>query len=329
MTDELKPPLLAPILLGLIPKQRVTVGAAFRLDLNDYIQNTRPGDDEEDGGEDPSNGLLYTVEVENTESMPFNLDYTITGEIYGQVRPPALTGSPYQIVVTVSNGSELPLVTSFELTILPALNPEDEWSIDEAVADEFDNEANLNAEEELELFKNLKETSEKEGRFTEEKQAIWEAILQGQTIPELKELMDRPISHHEIYYLLSRISYFVIWDANNSAPAGALQALVLKGASELFNVYDRGSCIVATPKQLFDHNRTLRHGIHTAQAMAYEVFQRGWKVEFGGFDKMVRAAWVEFELLSQKFGKPVSYSYFQPTPQDVETLNQAQSLRMK
>lgn len=321
MTDELKPPLL----LGPIPKQRVAVGAAFRLDLNDYIQNSIT--EEENFGEDPSFSLLYTVEIENQGDLPPDLDYDITGMVYGQCRPPALAATPYRIEVTVSNGSESPLVTYFELEVLPALRPEDEWVEDESLRDEFADAVTLNEEEERELFKTLKEESDKEGTFTEEKQAIWEAILQGQTIPELQALIDRPLSHQEVYYLLSRISYFVIWDANNPAPAGALRALSLQGASEHFNVYDRGSCIVATPKQLFDHNRTLQHGIHTAQAMAREVFQRGWTVEFGGFDKMVRASWIEFELLSQKFGKPVSYSYFQPTPHDVDSLKQAQSLR--
>ncbi|MES2204134.1 MAG: hypothetical protein V4496_02835 [Pseudomonadota bacterium] len=320
MTDELKPPLL----LNPIPKQQVVVGTPFRLDLNEYIQNNFP-EKEDDTSGDTSVGLLYTVETE-VGLLPFDLDYTITGMIYGTCRPPALAQSPYKVVVTVTNGSFEPLVTYFELIVLEALRPEDEWAPDTTLEDEFEQSIQLDAAEEAELLKTLQEDA---SGFSEEKRAIWEAIIQGQSIPELKELMDRPISHQEIYYLLSRISYFVIWDANNSAPAGVLQALALKGASEMFNVYDRGSCIVATPKQLFDHNRTLKHGVETAQAMANEVFQRGWRVEFGGFDKMVRAAWVEFELLSQKFGKPVSYSYFNPSSQDVDSLKQAQSLRMK
>ena len=322
MTTELT----SPILLKPIPKQQVAVGTAFRLDLNDYVQNSASNNDF-DEDDDASNGLLYTLELENTGGLPFDLDYTITGVLYGQLRPTALANSPYKIEVTVANGTGFPLITSIELEVLPAVRPEDEWTLNEALEDEFKG-AVLGEEEELELFKALQEESEKEGAFTEEKQAIWEAILQGQTIPELQALLNRPITHQEIYYLLSRISYFVIWDANNSAPAGALHALSLKGASEQFNVYDRGSCIVATPKQLFDHNRTLLNGIQTAQAMAREVFQRGWKVEFGGFDKMVRAAWVEFELLSQKFEKPVSYSYFNPSPQDVDSLQQAKNLQL-
>lgn len=323
MTDELK----SPLLLRPIPAQKIAVGATFRLDLNEYIQNNLPERDD-DMPDDTSAGLLYTIETEDG-FLPLDLDYTITGLVYGVCRPPALALSPYKIIVTVSNGSDTPLVTHFDLSVLPALSPEDEWAPDNTMLDEFEKSFQLDEDEERALLEALKAESEKNGVFTEEKQAIWEAIIQGQEIPELKALMDRPISHEEIYYLLSRMSYFVIWDANNSAPAGALQALALKGASELFNVYDRGSCLVATPKQLFDHNRTLRHGVLTAQAMANEVFQRGWRVEFGGFDKMVRAAWVEFELLSQQFGKPVSYSYFQPSPQDVDSLRQAQSLRIK
>lgn len=320
MTDELKP----PVLREPIPNQQIAVGAAFRLDLNEYIQNPASESDD-DLLEDVSGGLLYTVETEDG-ILPAGLDYTITGLVYGKCRPTALAQSSYKVLVTVTNNSETPLIAHFEIKVLPALSPEDEWSPDTTLADEFEQSFQLDEEEERELLTVLESESE---QISEEKRSIWEAIIQGQAIPELKSLIDRPITHEEIYYLLSRMSYFVIWNANNSAPAGELRKLVLKGASEMFNVYDRGSCIVATPKQLFDHNRTLRHGVDTAQAMAREVFQRGWKVEFGGFDKMVRAAWVEFELLSQQFGKPVSYSYFEPSPQDVDSLKQAQSFRIK
>jgi hypothetical protein len=324
MSDELKP----PILLKAIPKQRVTVGAAFRLDLTEYVQNSIT--EEENFGEDVAIGLLYSVENEDDDVLPPDLDYTITGEVYGQLRPPALEYSPYQLKVTVSNGSEEPLETTFELEVLPALTEEDAWSIDESLADEFSDEVMLTEEEEQELFKTLKEEAEKTaGQFTEEKQAIWQAILQGQTIPEIQSLMDRPITHQEIYYLLGRMAYFVIWDAHNPAPAGELYPLRLQGIEEHFNVYDRGSCIVATPKHLFDHNRTLLHAVNVSQAMAHEVFKRGWTVEFGGFDKMVRAAWVEFELLSEKYEKPVKYSYFNPSPHDVDILIQAKNIRLK
>lgn len=83
---------------------------------------------------------------------------------------------------------------------------------------------------------------------------------------------------------------------------------------------------MATPRHLFDHARTLSHAVQTAQAMAREVFNRGWKVEFGGFDKMVRAAWVEFEALSQKFNKAVDYFEFTPSPQDYDALQHMRSM---
>lgn len=327
MTDEQKSPESSPVLIKPIPVQRVTVGQSFRLDLNEYIQARLPPE-EDDLPESDSSGLLYTIETEDG-LLPFDLDYTITGMIYGACRPPALVSSPYKVNVMATDSLGQNLTTQFNLEVLPAARPEDAWTPDTTLEDEFEQSIQLQTAEEEALLDELREAEAKEGHFSEEKKAIWEAIIQGQTIPELKELIDRPISHQEIYYLLSRISYFVIWDANNPAPAGELHPLTLKGASDLFNVYDRGSCIVATPKQLFDHDRTLRHGIQTAQAMAGEVFLRGWRVEFGGFDKMVRAAWVEFELLSEKFGKPVAYSYFNPSEHDRDSLRQAQSVRMK
>jgi len=323
MPTELRP----PILRTPIPKQRVAVGVPYRLDLTEYIENSLT--EEESFGDDVAIALLYSIDVENGDNLPPDLDYTITGQIYGQLRSPALEHSPYVINITVTNGGLESLKTQFELEVLPPITPDDEWKVDESLEDEFAAEIKLSHEEQQSLYDALEQAeAEKNHQFTEEKQDIWQAILQGQSIPELTALLDRPITHQEVYYLLSRVAYFVIWDANNANPAGPLSALALKNASEHFHVYDRGSCIVATPKHLFDHTRTLFDAVKTAQAIAQEVFQRGWAVEFGGFDKMVRAAWVEFELLSQKHTKTVEYSYFNPTAHDVESLNQAKRVRL-
>ncbi|MCD8542856.1 MAG: hypothetical protein LRY69_05555 [Gammaproteobacteria bacterium] len=252
MPTELRPPILrAPI-----PKQRVAVGVPYRLDLTEYIENSLT--EEENFGDDVAIALLYSMDVENGDNFPPDLDYTITGHIYGQLRLPALENSPYVINITVTNGGLESLKTQFELEVLPPIQPDDEWTVDESLEDEFAAEIKLSDEEQQSLYDDLEQAeAEKNHQFTEEKQDIWQAILQGQSIPELTALLDRPITHQEVYYLLSRVAYFVIWDANNANPAGPLSALALKNASEHFHVYDRGSCIVATPKHLFDHGRTL------------------------------------------------------------------------
>lgn len=325
MSDEfiLKPPLLKE----LIPKQIVTVGSPFRLDLNEYIENSIKEEDLH--GEDPSLRLLYTIHLENKENLPYDLEYTIGGQIYGQLRPTALNHSPYLIHVVVDNGAKESLKTAFELEVLPAKTEEEAWSIDEELNREFSNDLNLTPEEEKALYQALEEQEKKESTFTDEKQAIWQALLKGESLPELQALIDRPIQHYEVYYLLSRMAYFVIWNADNPEPAGKMKPLILKEASKHFNIYDRGSCLCATPKQLFDHNRTLFDAIKTAQAMANEVFNRNWSVELGGFDKMVRAAWIELEILSEKANKSVHYAYFYPSPHDLDSLNQTKNIRLK
>ncbi len=319
---ELKP----PILVRPISKQQVTIGSVFRLNLSDYVENSLSPSDNDEG---LSAGMLYSVGLDNDDPLPPGLDYTITGQIYGQLGREALANSPYLMSVSVSNGAIEPLEISFELEVLPALRPEEEYSIDQALKEEFADQLILTAEEERELFNTLKEQEEKIiGQFTEERQAMWQAVLDGQSIPEIESLLNRSVTHQEVYYLLARMAYFVIWDASNPAPAGKLYPLSLIATDKHFHIYDRGSCLVATPKHLFDHNRTLLHAVKVAQAMAHEVFKRGWTVEFGGFDKMVRAAWIELELLAQKHEKPVRYSYFNPSPHDLDTLNQAKSIRL-
>ncbi len=249
MSKELK----APVLLKPVPKQQVRVSEPYRLDLTEYVQNSYT--QEENYGQDPSIDLLFSAETIKNTQLPPDLEYTVTGQIYGQLRPPALENSPHQIEISVSNGAGENLEFSFELEVLPTSSPEDEWKVDEALVNEFSDEIILSKEEQEALLKALEEEENAKARaFSDQKQEIWAAILQGQSIPELQSLLDRPITHQEVYYLLSRIAHFVIWNAQNPDPAGPLHALLLKNASEHFHVYDRGSCIVATPKHLFDHN---------------------------------------------------------------------------
>jgi hypothetical protein len=150
------------------------------------------------------------------------------------------------------------------------------------------------------------------------KAQVWEALDQRLPIPDLAELYEREISPLEIYYLLERWGIIKIWDAFNLEPPKGKVLLTLDGASQHYNVYDGGSCLVATPVDLFSYERTLEDGLQTARAMAREVYNRGWTIELVGFEKFVRAAWVEIQHLGDKYGKHLEVINFSPTTHDVK-----------
>ncbi len=153
--------------------------------------------------------------------------------------------------------------------------------------------------------------------FTELKKQVWDAVGSSQTIPTL-DAMTRDISPAEIYYLLQRWATLAIWDVYNLEPASEKTLLTLPGVSPHFNVYDRGSCLVGSPKDLFSYKRSLEDGLMTARAMADEVQKRGWTIELSGFNKLVRAAWVQLQVNGSKNGKYLEVLHFTPNPNDVK-----------
>ena len=158
------------------------------------------------------------------------------------------------------------------------------------------------------------------------------AKAEGENIPtpELDDLLNRPVTILDVYYLLERWATLKVWDAFNLDPPGPLKPLKLAGASPHYNIYDRGSCIVAIPRDLFSHERTLVDGIRTAQAVAREVYRRSWTVELVGFDKLTRATWVELQHLGVRFGKQLEIVNYQPTSDDLKVYYiQTHDIRMQ
>lgn len=149
------------------------------------------------------------------------------------------------------------------------------------------------------------------------KSQVWEALEKNLPIPELGALLERPITPLEINYILERWAIIIIWDAFNLDPPGDKHLITLEGSSEHYNVYDRGSCIVAAPKDLYTFNRTLEDSLQTARAVAREVFKRGWTIEMAGYFKLTRAAWIEIQHLNDKFGKNLEIINYNPTPNEV------------
>jgi hypothetical protein len=139
--------------------------------------------------------------------------------------------------------------------------------------------------------------------LTNLKSQIWEALGKNLPLPDMADLINRPITAVEIYYLLQRFGVLTIWDVYNLEPPSTKALLNLPGTNSHYSIYDRGSCLVAAPNDLFSHERTLADALDVSRTLAREVYKRGWTIEFAGFNKMVRGAWVELQLLGDKHGK--------------------------
>lgn len=150
------------------------------------------------------------------------------------------------------------------------------------------------------------------------KSEVWHAIDNNLERPVIQGLLDRAITPLDIYYLLERWGTLTIYDAFNLDTPGDKVPLVLKGVSEHFNVYDRGSCLVAAPKDLFSYERTVDDGLRTARALAREAYQRNWVVELVGFEKYVRSAWVELQLLGDRFGRAAEIINYNASVHDMQ-----------
>jgi hypothetical protein len=160
--------------------------------------------------------------------------------------------------------------------------------------------------------------NDKEQLYSKIKAEVWEALGKNMPLPELGDVLNRPVSLTEVYYLLQLFATLTIWDVYNLEYPGEKTVLKLEGASPHYNVYDRGCCIVGAPKDLYSHERTLEDALNTARAMAREVYKRGWVIEFAGFEKMVRVAWVELQLLADKHGKSLEILHYNPSPSDLK-----------
>lgn len=159
------------------------------------------------------------------------------------------------------------------------------------------------------------------------KSEVWQALEKQLAIPNLDELLAREFTPLDMYYLLERWGLLTIWDAFNLDPPDEKKLLQLAGTSEHYNIYDRGSCLIAAPKDLFSHERTLEDGLQTARVMAKEAYKRGWTVELIGFEKLARAAWIEFQHLSEQHGNRLEVINYEPSKHDLELYDLQVALR--
>ncbi len=226
--------------------------------------------------------MTIRAELANGNALPKGLICTSDGIINGI--PAAGTQGSYKVILTAMNEELDELTAEFDFTINPRMTMDDDKN---------------------QLFKKLKSE-------------VWDALGKNLPLPDMAEILDRPITLTEIYYLLQRFATLTIWDVYNLDYPGEKTVLTLPGASKHYHVYDRGCCIVGAPKELFSHERTLEDALQTARAMAREVYKRGWVIEFAGFDKMVRTAWVELRLMGEENGKFLEVLHYTPTEGDIK-----------
>lgn len=132
----------------------------------------------------------------------------------------------------------------------------------------------------------------------------WERLQQGLPLPNIEEILNRKISKSDIYWLLGRFATLTVWNGDDLSSPQDGKIIIIKGASDKFNVYEfyndnrQAVAIVTSPKELFDHDRTMADAIQTAKAMAHNIKERGWNCEMAGFGIMTVALWMEVQHLN-------------------------------
>jgi hypothetical protein len=225
-----------------------------------------------------------------------------------------------RFVAELKDGASLPngiiCTSSGILSGIPAAHTLGNYEI-HLIAENPDTGAKL--ESEIQLM--IKERIEMGGEaqfYTGLKSQIWDALGKNQPIPELEEFFKHPLTAVEIYYLMQRFATLTIYDVYNLDPPGESHLLDLPGSSPHYKIYDRGSCLIGVPKELFSHERTQLDALITSKVMAREVYKRGWTIELVGFQKMMRAAWVEMQVLGKKQGNFLDVLHYVPTANDLK-----------
>lgn len=227
--------------------------------------------------------VKFSASLKDGQSLPQGLICTENGFLTGI--PAKKTAGTYSAIVSAEN-SEGVIHVDFELTIKPAPVRTDQSYIDQL------------------------------------KTQVWDALQNNLPAPQIQELYNLPITPIEIYYLLERWGTLTFWDAFSLEPPGDKKELTIEGASPHYHVYDRGSCITVAPKDLFSYERTLEDALRTVRAVAREIYKRNWTLELVGFDKFMRAAWLEIQHLNDQYGKRLEVINFQPSLDDVRMYNE-------
>lgn len=235
----------------------------------------------------------FEIEFPKGEKLPEGLEFTEDGLFYGAPAENTARDKPYPLLFIAKSKNTAQLTLSTTLTITPA--------------------------------KVGKEKPKPTEGYTVKE--FWKAFFEGEFL-DLTEILTRKITPLDIYYLLSRFATLTIWNADDLSPTNMGKLITIKNASPDFLVFDFGVALVATPKDLFDHNRTVKQALQTARAMVDECRRRGWNIEMAGFDKMVTAAWVHVQEVNRGLSqnKQMKILHYEPTTADQGVLVNQQRL---
>lgn len=218
-------------------------------------------------------GLQFSAQLSDGRALPKGMICTQDGNLTGI--PAKDTQGAYEVVITARNA---------------------EGSVEEA------------------LFLTIKPSNiEKPASTIDElKAGVWQALEQKLPVPDISDIYNRAVSILDVYYLLERWATLIIWNATDLTPPTQPVLLQVEKLNPHYQLFDRGSCLVASPKDLYSHERTLADALQAARSLADEVYKRDWVIEFAGFEKMIRAAWVELQHLENKHGKRIEILQFDP-----------------
>jgi len=199
--------------------------------------------------------LTFSATLDDGKALPEGLSLSSEGVFSGTAGTETARNLPYQVIMKAEAPDQAPLEFDFSLYI----------------------------------FKTL--TSDEIGELRLE---TWRELADKGALPEnMQEVINRPITPQDVYHLLERFATFTVWNADDLRLASQGEVIEVDGASPHYRVYDFDVCLVATPKELYSHDRVMGDALETARAMIRNVHKRGWNVEFGGFDRMATAAWYE------------------------------------
>ena len=276
-----------------IPSFQANEGIKFDdFDLNEYIKN--PADEP----------TQFTVELADGGSLPKGLICSEEGVFGGTPEKGTARDLPYELLFIAQSENADLLVLSTTLKILPGVEEE------KAEADDIEEEVGEEvSEEDIE--------KRKKGKTIEK---FWKSFTEGKSF-DLEEILTRDISPMDVYYLLGRFGTLTIWNSDDLSPAAKGYLIELDDSSSHYLVFDFKVALVATPKDLFDYDRTIDASLKTARAMTREIHKRAWNIEMAGFDKMVTAAWVEVQHLNRLGeGHKIEIHHYEPSAADYEVL---------
>lgn len=292
-----------------IPKQHYAENADITpLDLKQFMQPSEAGE---------TLSFKAVMEDGRTLEEALGLSCSADGIVSGTVLPNIADEGSQQVLVVASSDRGMPVISQVDIHV--HAGAEAKVAADDIVPEKSDNQENVFANDLLDIDDIIPETHVNATEVS--KQDHWQAISDDIKIPSAQEIAARPVSRADLYYLLGRYATLTLWNADVLEPASQLKLITLEGVSDSFHVFDRGSSLAASPKDLFAYDRSPLHAIKTAQAMMREVLRRGWTVEAAGYDKMLKAAWVEGQRVELVTKKETKFLHYQPTQRTIDYFN--------